>query len=38
MIEIVHTILTDTSAREADQVQARLSENTSAGIPWFDGK
>ncbi len=36
MVEIVRTILTDASVREVSQVEARLSEEASAGIPWFD--
>lgn len=36
MIDTLHAILTDTDARKSEAIEARLSENTSAGTAWFD--
>lgn len=36
MIDILHTILTDVDARSTTSVESKLSDATSAGIPWFD--
>mgnify|MGYP000418296823 CR=1 FL=1 len=36
MIDILHTILTDASMRDAKAVEAQLSSNSAAGTPWVD--
>lgn len=36
MIDVVHTVLTDTSIRSVETIEANLAETTSAGEPWFD--
>ncbi len=33
---VLSTILTDASAREVSDVEAHVSQELSAGIPWFD--
>lgn len=35
MQAVLHAILTDTAARDPEQIQAQLDEQ-SAGAPWFD--
>lgn len=35
MQKTVHAILTDASARQEMQVEVRLSEEFSAGRPWY---
>lgn len=32
----LQAILTDASARDAQEVEARFSEELSVGAPWFD--
>jgi hypothetical protein len=36
MKNTLYAILTDTEARESTQVAANLSEEFSAGAPWFN--
>lgn len=36
MIDALYTILTDANTREGKDLEAHLSENTSAGTAWFD--
>lgn len=36
MVETLHEILTNESARDAKLIQAKLEDNTSAGTPWFN--
>lgn len=36
MIDILHTILTDATARDSKAVEAKLSSNSAAGTPWVD--
>lgn len=32
----IQAILTDAQVRDAQEVEARMSEELSAGAPWFD--
>lgn len=36
MIEVLHSILTDASARSEQAVASQLTDNSAAGFPWFD--
>lgn len=36
MIDTLHSILTDSSLRDAEAIQAQLVEQNTAGVPWFD--
>ncbi len=36
MISILHSILTDSSIRDSDTIQAQLSDQNAAGVPWLD--
>lgn len=36
MIDTLHTILTDSTLRDADAIQTQLIEQSTAGIPWYD--
>jgi hypothetical protein len=36
MIDVLHTILTDASTRDASAVESQLIDATSAGGPWGD--
>lgn len=36
MVETLHEVLTNVEARNSQNVQAKLEDNTSAGAPWFD--
>lgn len=36
MIDTLHAILTDADIRQASAVEARLSQEASAGTPWYN--
>lgn len=36
MVDILHSLLTNTSARDAATVESKLVDQTSAGAPWFN--
>jgi|GEM_PF-5630260 len=36
MIETLHSVLVDSTARSNEAVQANLVDNNDAAIPWFD--
>lgn len=36
MIETLHEVLTDSTVREAQAVQAKLEEKSSSATPWFN--
>jgi len=35
MIETLHSVLTDVTARDSKALQAKLIEEDSAGAPWY---
>lgn len=36
MQKTIHDILTDQAARQVEDVQRALSQEASAGVPWWD--
>lgn len=36
MKQTIHTLLTDSTARDDEAIAASLQQEFSAGVPWFD--